>query len=65
MGRTLAAGDKVMLPPLMPCGECYYCVHYPTRTDRCLNPTCYGRYIPVEQPRQGAQRADHRGRMRR
>ena len=50
MGRALAVGDKVMLPPLMPCGECYYCVHYPTRANRCLNPTYYGRYIPFEQP---------------
>ena len=50
MGRALAVGDKVMLPPLMPCRECYYCVHYPTRANRCLNPTYYGRYIPFEQP---------------
>ena len=50
MGRALAVGDKVMLPPLMPCGECYYCVHYPTRANRYLNPTYYGRYIPFEQP---------------
>jgi len=50
MGQALAIGDKVMLPPLMSCGECYYCVHYPTRANRCLNPTYYGRYIPFEKP---------------
>ena len=50
MGQPLAIGDKVMLPPLMPCGECYYCVHYPTQSNRCLNPTYYGRYIPFEKP---------------
>ena len=50
MGQALAIGDKVMLPPLMPCGECYYCVHYPARANRCLNPTYYGRYIPFEKP---------------
>ena len=50
MGQSLAIGDKVMLPPLMPCGECYYCVHYPTQSNRCLNPTYYGRYIPFEKP---------------
>jgi len=50
MGQSLAIGDKVMLPPLMPCGECYYCVHYPTRANRCLNPTYYGRYISFEKP---------------
>lgn len=38
MGQPLAVGSKVMLPPLMPCGECYYCVHYPARANKCLNP---------------------------
>ena len=50
MGQALAVGDKVMIPPLMQCGECYYCIHYPTRANRCLNPTYYGRYIPFEKP---------------
>lgn len=50
MNLPLAVGDKVMLPPLMPCGECYYCVHYPSRANKCLNPTYYGRYIPFEKP---------------
>jgi D-arabinose 1-dehydrogenase-like Zn-dependent alcohol dehydrogenase len=38
MGQLLRVGSKVMLPPLMPCGECYYCVHYPARANKCLNP---------------------------
>lgn len=50
MNLPLAVGDKVMLPPLMSCGECYYCVHYPSRANKCLNPTYYGRYIPFEKP---------------
>lgn len=50
MGQPLTVGCKVMLPPLMPCGECYYCVHYPMNANRCLNPTYYGRYIPFEKP---------------
>jgi threonine dehydrogenase-like Zn-dependent dehydrogenase len=50
MGKPLTVGCKVMLPPLMPCGECYYCVHYPNNANRCLNPTYYGRYLPFEKP---------------
>ncbi len=50
MGHPLSVGSKVMLPPLMPCGECYYCVHYPARANKCLNPTYYGRYIPFSKP---------------
>jgi threonine dehydrogenase-like Zn-dependent dehydrogenase len=50
MGQPLTAGCKVMLPPLMPCGKCYYCVHYPTHANRCLNPTYYGRYLPFAKP---------------
>ena len=50
MGQPLSVGSKVMLPPLMPCGECYYCVHYPVRANKCLNPTYYGRYIPYSKP---------------
>ncbi len=49
MGQPLSVGDKVMLPPLMPCGECFYCIHYPDRANRCLNPTYYGRYIPFDK----------------
>ena len=49
MERPLRVGDRVMLPPLMSCGVCYYCVHYPTRANRCLNPTYYGRKIGFER----------------
>ncbi|MHC2377399.1 threonine dehydrogenase-like Zn-dependent dehydrogenase [Bradyrhizobium liaoningense] len=28
MSKPLAVGSKVMIPPLMPCGHCYY---YPQR----------------------------------
>ena len=50
MGNPLQLGDRIMLPPLMSCGECDYCVHYPAHANRCLNPTYYGRYIPFEKP---------------
>ncbi len=50
MGRPLREGDRVIMPPLMPCGECYYCLHYPGRSNRCLNPTYYGRKIGFDEP---------------
>ncbi len=50
MGTPVAVGNKVMIPPLMPCGECYYCIHYPQNANRCLNPTYYGRYLPFKKP---------------
>ncbi len=45
MGWPLTVGSKVMLPPLMPRGECDYCVHYPANANKCLNPT-YLRPLP-------------------
>src|SRR3712207_4328364 len=45
MGQPLEIGSKVMLPPLMPCGSCYYCVHYPETANKCLTPVYYGRYL--------------------
>tara|TARA_Y100000588_G_scaffold392451_1_gene504457 strand:- start:29849 stop:30991 length:1143 start_codon:yes stop_codon:yes gene_type:complete len=50
MGYPLDVGSKVMLPPLMSCGLCHYCVHYPENSNRCLNPTYYGRYLPYKKP---------------
>ncbi|MEM7041901.1 MAG: zinc-binding dehydrogenase [Pseudomonadota bacterium] len=50
MGLPLAVGSKVMLPPLMPCGSCYYCVHYPETANKCLTPVYYGRYLGFEKP---------------
>ena len=50
MGRPLAVGTRVMLPPLMPCGSCYYCVHYPQTANKCLTPVYYGRYLGFQRP---------------
>jgi threonine dehydrogenase-like Zn-dependent dehydrogenase len=50
MGKPLAVGSKVMLPPLMPCGSCYYCIHYPETANKCLTPVYYGRYLGFEKP---------------
>ena len=50
MGRSLREGDRVIMPPLMACGQCYYCVHYPSRANRCLRPTYYGRKIGFDEP---------------
>ena len=50
MGQPLSVGSKVMLPPLMPCGKCYYCVHYPETANKCLTPVYYGRYLGFEKP---------------
>ena len=50
MGQPLTVGCKVTIPPLMPCGECYYCRHHPSHANRCLHPTYYGRYLPFNKP---------------
>ena len=50
MGRPLSVGSKVMLPPLMPCGQCDYCVHYPATANKCLTPVYYGRYLGFNRP---------------
>ena len=50
MGQPLEVGSKVMLPPLMPCRSCYYCVHYPETANKCLTPVYYGRYLGFEKP---------------
>jgi len=49
MGHPLAPGDRVMLPPLMPCGRCHYCVHYPETANKCLDPVYYGRYLGFDR----------------
>src|SRR5262245_45178269 len=49
MGKTLGVGSKVMIPPLMPCGQCYYCVHYPQQANKCLTPVYYGRYLGFDK----------------
>ena len=50
MGKPLQVGSKVMIPPLMPCGRCYYCTHYPETANKCLTPVYYGRYLGFEKP---------------
>lgn len=50
MGQPLSVGTKVMLPPLMPCGKCDYCVHYPETANKCLQPVYYGRYLGFDKP---------------
>src|SRR5438046_1732178 len=50
MGKPLRVGSKVMIPPLMPCGSCYYCVHYPQNANKCLTPVYYGRYLGFDKP---------------
>jgi threonine dehydrogenase-like Zn-dependent dehydrogenase len=49
MGNRLEVGSKVMLPPLMPCGSCHYCVHYPETANKCLTPVYYGRYLGFDR----------------
>ena len=49
-GQRLEVGSKVMLPPLMPCGTCYWCTHYPETANKCLTPVYYGRYLGFEKP---------------
>ena len=49
MGKPLEVGSKLMLPPLMPCGSCYYCVHYPETANKCLTPVYYGRYLGFDK----------------
>jgi D-arabinose 1-dehydrogenase-like Zn-dependent alcohol dehydrogenase len=50
MGKPLGLGSKVMLPPLMPCGFCDWCKHYPETANKCLTPVYYGRYLGFEKP---------------
>jgi threonine dehydrogenase-like Zn-dependent dehydrogenase len=49
-GQRLEVGAKVMLPPLMPCGTCYWCTHHPETANKCLTPVYYGRYLGFEKP---------------
>ena len=50
MGKPLEVGSKVMLPPLMPCGFCDWCKHYPETANKCLTPVYYGRYLGFDKP---------------
>jgi threonine dehydrogenase-like Zn-dependent dehydrogenase len=50
MERPLEVGARIMIPPFMPCGECYYCRHYPRTANKCLTPVYYGRYLGFDKP---------------
>ncbi len=50
MGNPIEVGCKIMIPPFMPCGACYYCVHYPEKANKCLTPVYYGRYLGFDKP---------------
>ena len=49
MSKPLGVGSKAMIPPLMPCGRCYYCIHYPENANKCLTPVYYGRYLGFDK----------------
>jgi len=49
MGKSLEVGSKIMIPPLMPCGSCDYCLHYPQTANKCLTPVYYGRYLGFDK----------------
>ena len=50
MGNELKVGSKIMIPPLMPCGHCDWCRHYPETANKCLTPVYYGRYLGFDKP---------------
>jgi threonine dehydrogenase-like Zn-dependent dehydrogenase len=50
MGKPIGVGSKLMLPPLMPCGACDWCKHYPETANKCLTPVYYGRYLGFDRP---------------
>jgi len=33
----------------LPCGHCYYCIHYPESANKCLTPVYYGRYLGFDK----------------
>src|SRR5258708_10458414 len=49
MDHQIGVGSKLMIPPFMPCGECYYCKHFPEHSNRCQTPVYYGRYLGFEK----------------
>lgn len=50
MGKPIGVGSKLMLPPLMPCGHCDWCLHFPETANKCLTPVYYGRYLGFDKP---------------
>jgi D-arabinose 1-dehydrogenase-like Zn-dependent alcohol dehydrogenase len=61
MEKPLAVGSKVMIPPLMPCGRCYYCIHYPQSANKCLTP---GLLRPIPRVPQAAASVRRMGGIR-
>jgi threonine dehydrogenase-like Zn-dependent dehydrogenase len=49
MDQPIGVGSRIMVPPFMPCGECYYCKHYPEHSNRCQTPVYYGRYLGFDK----------------
>ena len=53
ISKPLKVGSKVMIPPLMPCGRCHYCIHYPLSANKCLTrrsmPVYYGGYLGFDK----------------
>ncbi|HMB11764.1 zinc-binding dehydrogenase [Saliniramus sp.] len=49
MDQPISEGSKIMIPPFMPCGDCYYCKHYPEHSNRCQTPVYYGRYLGFDK----------------
>ena len=50
MDLPISVGSRIMIPPFMPCGQCYYCKHYPENSNRCQTPVYYGRYLGFDKP---------------
>ena len=61
MEKQLAVGSKVMIPPLMPCGRCYYCIHYPRKRQQVPDP---GLLRPIPRVRQAAASVGRMGGIR-
>ena len=61
MGKPIGVGSKLMLPPLMPCGFCDWCKHYPEQANKCLTP---GLLRPLSRLRQAAAPVGRLGRIR-
>ena len=60
MSKPLTVGSKVMIPPLMPCGQCYYCIHYPAERQQVPDA---GLLRPLSRLRQGAASVGRLGRI--
>lgn len=49
MGNPLEVGAKTMIPPLMSCGSCCHCRHYPSTANMCLPPAYYRRHLGFDE----------------